>query len=282
MKYIREALDDILEEENKKEIDWELYDGESLEETSPYTNIKSNGIYSLNTGWVKRPVQQEIPDLDEEAFEKLFTEWEDRYFDLIKEDEVLTEDQDNLTEYFKGDRRYYIRPQNIFCSSKEDILKALIKLGNKDCTIYTLKNLKDNDDLYQLGNRDIIYYYHNGMLYDNNKVKVMDYDLLIKNEENRKRFINIEKVPDEVFDQVYQDRLTEFLKEDEEISKADKINDFISDLYDLRKTSIANEGEYGLGNLVFKEFRNLGYLDNLKELRKKEITKELSLEQLNK
>lgn len=105
MKYIREALDDILEEENKKEIDWELYDGESLEETSPYTNIKSNGIYSLNTGWVKRPVQQEIPDLDEEAFEKLFTEWEDRYFDLIKEDEVLTEDQDNLTEYFKGDRR---------------------------------------------------------------------------------------------------------------------------------------------------------------------------------
>lgn len=40
-------------------------------------------------------------------------------------------------------------------------------------------------------------------------------------------------------------------------------------------------GEYSIPNLIFKEFRNLGYLDNLKELRKKEINKELSLENLN-
>ena len=39
----------------------------------------------------------------------------------------------------------------------------------------------------------------------------------------------------------------------------DKIDDFIEDVYDLRKNSIAKDGEYGLGNLVFKEFRNLGY-----------------------
>lgn len=59
--------------------------GEDLEETSPYTNIKSNGIYSLNTGWVKHPVQQDIPDIDMEEFEKEFKVWEDRYFDLIKD-----------------------------------------------------------------------------------------------------------------------------------------------------------------------------------------------------
>ena len=46
---------------------------------------KSNGIYSLNTGWLKKPVQQDIPDLDKEKFEKLFREWEDKYFDLLKE-----------------------------------------------------------------------------------------------------------------------------------------------------------------------------------------------------
>ena len=63
-------------------------------------------------------------------------------------------------------------------------------------------------------------------------------------------------------------------------SKSEKIKDFIEDLYDLRKASIAKDGEYGLGNLVFKEFRNLGYLDNLKELRKQEKSKELSLEKL--
>lgn len=46
---------------------------------------KSNGIYSLNTGWIKEPVQQDIPDLDREAFEKEFSKWEDKYFDLLSE-----------------------------------------------------------------------------------------------------------------------------------------------------------------------------------------------------
>ena len=111
---------------------------------------KSNGIYSLNNGWLKKPEQRDIPDLDEEAFDKLFNEWEDKYFELMEKD-----------------------------ATSEDI------------------------------------------------------------------------------------------------------ENFIEDLYDLRKESIATEGEYGLGNLVFKEFRNLGYLDGLKELRKEKKGKELSLEQLD-
>ena len=66
-------------------IDEEEQDDENvdLEETSPYTNIKSNGIYSLNTGWVKHPVQQDIPDIDMDEFEKEFKVWEDKYFDLL-------------------------------------------------------------------------------------------------------------------------------------------------------------------------------------------------------
>ena len=111
---------------------------------------KSNGIYSLNNGWLKKPEQRDIPDLDEEAFDKLFNEWEDKYFDLMEKD-----------------------------ATSEDI------------------------------------------------------------------------------------------------------ENFIEDLYDLRKESIATEGEYGLGNLVFKEFRNMGYLDGLKDLRKEKKGKELSLEHLD-
>ena len=122
---------------------------EDLEETSPYTNIKSNGIYSLNTGWVKHPVQQDIPDVDMEEFEKEFKVWEDKYFNLLDKD-----------------------------SSREEI---------------------DN---------------------------------------------------------------------------------LIEDIYNLRKEGMEEDGEYSIKNLIFKEFRNLGYLDNLKELRKKEISKELSLESL--
>ena len=64
-------------------------------------------------------------------------------------------------------------------------------------------------------------------------------------------------------------------------SNVDKIDDLIEDIYDLRKRGMARNGEMDIFNLIFKEFRNLGYLDNLKELRKKEISKKLSLEQLN-
>ena len=57
-----------------------------------------------------------------------------------------------------------------------------------------------------------------------------------------------------------------------------KYQDFINKLYELRQSSIEKEGEFGVGNLVFKEFRNKGYLDNLKELSKKETSKTLTLE----
>lgn len=57
-----------------------------------------------------------------------------------------------------------------------------------------------------------------------------------------------------------------------------KYQDFINKLYELRQSSIEKEGEYGTGNLVFKEFRNKGYLDNLKDLSKRETSKTLTLE----
>lgn len=59
---------------------------------------------------------------------------------------------------------------------------------------------------------------------------------------------------------------------------SDDVTEFIEDLYGLRRKSIAEDGEYGLGNLVFKEFRNRGYLDRLRELRNELKSKELSLE----
>ena len=61
-------------------------------------------------------------------------------------------------------------------------------------------------------------------------------------------------------------------------ASSEDIADFIESLYDLRRKSIAEEGEYGIGNLVFKEFRNRGYLDVLKTLRDELKSSELSLE----
>ena len=86
----------------------------------------------------------------------------------------------------------------------------------------------------------------------------------------------------------YIKKLNKKLKEDIDIyetknnSKVEQIDNLIEDIYNLRKEGMEEDGEYSIKNLIFKEFRNLGYLDNLKDLRKKEISKELSLEQLNK
>lgn len=63
-------------------------------------------------------------------------------------------------------------------------------------------------------------------------------------------------------------------------SDAMEASKLIDDLYLLRRNSINTDGEYGIGNLIFKEFRNRGWLDNLKEVAAEEKSKQLSLEHL--
>lgn len=118
----------------------------------------------------------------------------------------------------------------------------------------------DTHEFYKvtLGNGDVRYCY-NSLHYDNPFVDVTD------------EFIEWKK------DGLGEERVNEDM---EKRLTSDRIDDFIEDLYDLRKDSIAKDGEYGIGNLVFKEFRNLGYLDNLKEIKNKLKSKELSLEEL--
>lgn len=67
--------------------------------------------------------------------------------------------------------------------------------------------------------------------------------------------------------------------------KADKLDDekkvvkMLEDIYDkLRKKGIS-KGEYSVENLAFKELRNKGYLDQLKDFRNELVSKRLSLEE---
>lgn len=117
-------------------------------------------------------------------------------------------------------RRYYIRPQNIFCSNKAEILKALIELDDANCSVYTLNNLGDEKDVSKLMSSDIIYYYDDGILYDKNRVKVMDYDLSIKKEENRRHFANVDKAPEKEFKNAYEDRMTDATELEESYTDA--------------------------------------------------------------
>ena len=59
-----------------------------------------------------------------------------------------------------------------------------------------------------------------------------------------------------------------------------KIGDLWDELYQIRKNSLATDGEYGHGNGLFKKLRNLGYLDRLKHAYYSSASEELSLEAL--
>ena len=65
-----------------------------------------------------------------------------------------------------------------------------------------------------------------------------------------------------------------------ESKETDEIEKYIEDIYELRKSSLSKDGEYGIGNLVFKEMRAQGYLDKLKDLKNELKGQELSLENL--
>lgn len=57
----------------------------------------------------------------------------------------------------------------------------------------------------------------------------------------------------------------------------ENIDQYINDICDLRIESHKTEGEFGTGNLIFKEIRKLGYLQTLKDLKISLQNKELSL-----
>ena len=113
-----------------------------------------------------------------------------------------------LSEAKRYVRRYYFRPMNIFASNKAEVLKTLIEIGDQNCTIYTLNNLEDNNDVSKLSSNDIIYTYDDGILKDKNGIRVMDYDLSIKKEEERKKFANVDKASEKEFKAEYEDRMT--------------------------------------------------------------------------
>lgn len=87
-----------------------------------------------------------------------------------------------------------------------------------------------------------------------------------------------EEEADEHISETANDLENESLTEEVSNDKIEAVDKFLTDIYELRREGLADEGEYSIGNLVFKEVRNKGYLDNLKELKNQLIGKELSLE----
>ena len=65
-------------------------------ETEP-NDTHINGIYSVkNDKWIREPVQQKIPDLDQEAFDALFNEWKAKCEKILGIQSETEEKEDNL------------------------------------------------------------------------------------------------------------------------------------------------------------------------------------------
>ena len=259
----------------------QMNDKESGEitEARKQSALKSNGIYSvLNDEWIKEPVKEDIPEIDQEAFENEFAKWEDRYFDIVGDSIFSEDDMDDIVEEaLEKIKFYYAGPlyrfEHLFRRHWEAYTEAV-----------TFKKAVNNFNAK--AKEEFGFTYGARLNIDPNYIEVVEsepeseYDDVEPGSgrcEKCGRYLNDsgECPLCDLGDESVLDESV--LDESVNADKIDEIEEFIEDIYDLRKESIANDGEYGIGNLVFKEIRNLGYLDNLKELKNALKSKKFSL-----
>ena len=196
---------------------------------------------------------------------------------------------------------------------KENIEADGVKLDIKDIYLVgsnaSYNYTKDSDvDIHIIANEDfdcdenhlpIIYNAYKSLFNDKYDIKINGYDVEVYVEDERK-ITNVSngiysvlqnkwiKKPDkDIIPNVntnndrfekefsrWEDRYFDLISKHSTIKEIDS---FIDSLYEMRQDSIQKDGEYSIGNLIFKEFRNLGYLDNLKDIKTKEEDSELSL-----
>ena len=60
--------------------------------------------------------------------------------------------------------------------------------------------------------------------------------------------------------------------------KIAQIDNLLDKIYQMRQTALKNYGEFSTGNMVFKELRAKGYIETLREKKKKIVNSTLSLE----
>lgn len=194
-----------------------------------------------------------------DKLEEKFKKWEDRY--IVRYDGWVEPLYIVSTNPFKLGKKQEAYKFNSFEDAQEawEELCSDPKQGisnHLDRTIFKIKdNLKENRKLK--------------MVEDNPVIVISSHS---RSAHPTKNNLDGSKDKEDVY------RILEDINEE----KLSKIESLINDLYELRKTSIGEGGEYSIGNLIFKEFRNKGYLDNLKDRMRELINKELSLEETKK
>lgn len=295
---------------NKKfDIDFYGIPVEIFVETNETPRI-SNGVYSvMQEKWIKEPVMEDIPEFDKIAFEAAFKPWEDRYIELKEKANKAITEALKLTEDLEGAKSIIADQTRGEYEAIQNYNKAIVDLqeiGDFDDVInilssitdeekvhvgelqYALETLNDNiNDKIDSGKEEAEEHTSGAdstmeEALQNNDTEAADHiQQLIDFYEDREDGYYMQGRFSDKLDELEQ-QLQESAETEQTYIK-DEIEQLIDDVYEQRKIGLAApEGEWSTENLIFKEFRNKGYLDDLKDLRNKVISKSLCLESCQK
>ena len=259
----------------------------------------SNGVYSLNTGWIKKPTKEDIPEVD---LEPELSDWLMRTELLLDEppiDEsyetdlaILDVEKLGFKNISKANNKFIFEGldnTNVQFDSVDD-MKELVatayELGiNEALKSYSEYSEKENDLINQV--ESLGYKFVSDMSTNH---KDIDYGVCLTFDNlkdtstaGRKVFNSWAELENWLNDQdnseyivIPEELQTENLTADEE-TKLAEIDKVLDDIKLLRQTSILNGGEYSKGNLIFKELRNRGIISDLKAKKTRLQSKQLSL-----
>lgn len=91
-----------------------------------------------------------------------------------------------------------------------------------------------------------------------------------------------EKIPPTDNDAAVDVKYNELKEAVEKMNDSEEAEELLDKIYKMRKAGLANGGEYSVENLAFKKLRNDGSIEKLKQIKKENIDKKLTLESYNK
>lgn len=87
-----------------------------------------------------------------------------------------------------------------------------------------------------------------------------------------------QKIPPTDNDAAVKAKYSEIAEQIDTIKDSELATLLLERIYDMRKAGLADAGEFSTENLAFKKLRDEGYLDKLREIKKEQVDKKLSLE----
>lgn len=268
---------------NKFDIDFYDIPVEVFVETEGVPTV-SNGIYSVGQNdWIKVPVKEDIPDIDQEALDAEVKKWEDRYKAIIEseelEEEIHTDKIDKIDAYIE--ELYDLRKNGLPKTGEYGIENLTFKEIRSKGYLDNLKELKAKligrelslESLDEEMIRTIKISGNDDIEEDNDELKPpIDLDYF-----PNKLGINLNSVESETWTRQDDGQLTDinikFIPADEELNEALSMRDIYRYRAELQRLTyhqpiIQQNGRFDFYNVkdnevdyLIRQLRNLDYID---------------------